>query len=294
MNASPPGVQTWIDGRLCSEGQAQVSVFDRGFLYGDSVFETLRTYGGRPFALEEHLTRLFESARRVLIEVPIGLDALSQEVLKALSQSNNQESYLRLMITRGRGALGLDPQLARDPLRVLIVAPLVSPPLSDYQQGIKAIVFETSRASDATPAAGAKIGNYLVAVLAAERAREAGAKEALVASRDGEISEGATSNLFWFQQEVLWTPPLEAGILDGITRSHILRAALDLGLTVEMRVPKKDDLVAAQGVFVSSSIRELLPVVQIDEELVAGGKIPQQIRQLHARFRLNAGLAPLS
>lgn len=270
-----------------------MSVFDRGFLYGDSVFETFRTYGGRPFALDEHLERLHESAKRVLIELPLGIAALNDEVLRALEHSSNHESYLRLMITRGTGALGLDPKLARDPLRVLIVAPLVSPPLEDYQKGIKVTVFETSRVSDATPAAGAKVGNYLVAVLAAEKARQSGAKEALIASHDGEISEGATSNLFWFEKGVLWTPPLEAGILAGITRLHLLKAAPELGLEVKMRVPKKIDLARSEGVFISSSIREILPVVQIDDELIADGKVPHSIRQLHDRFRRNAGVQPL-
>jgi branched-chain amino acid aminotransferase len=271
-----------------------VSVFDRGFLYGDSVFETFRTYGGRPFALDEHLERLFDSASRVLIEIPLGIDALRHEVLRALEQSSNHESYLRMMITRGTGALGLDPKLARNPLRVLIVAPLVAPPLEDYQKGIKVIIFETSRVSDATPAAGAKVGNYLVAVLAAEKARQAGAKEALIASHDGEISEGATSNLFWFEEGILWTPPLEAGILAGITRSHLLKAAPELGLEVKLRVPRKSDLVASQGVFVSSSIREKLPVVQIEDDLIAEGKVPLLTRQLHDRFRMNACVQTLT
>lgn len=296
-NQGPPApsgaVQIWIDGELAQGENAVVSVLDRGFLYGDSVFETLRTYAGRPFALEEHVERLKRSAERVLIELPITPAQFSSEVTRAIEFSGFTECYVRVMVTRGQGALGLDPRAAVRPLRVLIVAPLSPPPLSDYRNGISVITFQTSRVQDDTPAAGAKVGNYLVAVLANKQAAEVGAKEALVKNVAGEVVEGATSNVFWFEAGKLWTPPVSAGILAGITRHHILEAARELNLPVDMRVPKVEELVNSDGVFISSSIREILPVVSIDGRAVSSARVPELTTKLHAVFRRRAGVAPL-
>jgi branched-chain amino acid aminotransferase len=286
-------VQIWIDGELRQAENAVVSVLDRGFLYGDSVFETLRTYGKKPFALQDHVNRLEKSAEQVLIEMPVSPAQISAEITRAIEQAGFEESYVRVMLTRGQGALGLDPRAAVCPLRVMIVAPLSPPSLSDYQLGISVITFQTSRVQDDTPAAGAKIGNYLVAVLAHKQAAEAGAKEALITNVAGEVVEGATSNVFWFEGEKLWTPPLSAGILAGITRHHILEAAKSLNLAVEMRVPKVSELLDSEGVFISSSIREMLPVISIDGKMVTSGRVPAQTTRLHAEFRRRAGVAPL-
>lgn len=283
----------WINGAKADRERATVSVLDRGFLYGDSVFETLRTYGGRPFALSEHISRLFESARRVLIPMPVTEEELCAEVTAALQECGFSEAYLRVMVTRGVGALGLDPHTCQNPTRVLIVAPLVSPPLSAYRDGIKAVTFETSRPADDTAAAGAKVGNYLVAVLAQDKARKAGAGEALIMSARGEISEGATSNLFWLSGGRLFTPPLSAGILDGITRRHILSVARTLEIAVEMSVPDLPVLLTAEAVFVSSSIREILSVIEIDGQLVGDGKVHALVTRIHEAFRQHVGAVPL-
>ncbi len=289
----PLGVKVWIDGSEKTPENARVSVFDRGFLYGDSVFETLRTYGGRPFALAEHLERLVESAARVFIDLPVPVSQLEREISTAIGESGYPECYVRVMITRGQGALGLDPRFALEPLRVMLVAPLRPPPLADYEQGISVVTYATTRVNDATPAAGAKVGNYLVAVLANRKALEAGAKEALIMNAEGQIVEGATSNLFWFAQGKLFTVPVDAGILAGITRRHILEAARLLGWEVRETVPDLSELLNADGVFVSSSIREMLPVVCIDGVDVAGGIVSRPFRELHAEFRRLAGAPPV-
>lgn len=292
-SASPNPVQIWIDGEIKQAENAVVSVLDRGFLYGDSVFETLRTYGKKPFALQEHMDRLQKSAEQVLIDLPVSLAQISSEITRAVEQADFDESYVRVMLTRGQGALGLDPRAAVRPLRVLIVAPLPPPPLEDYRSGVSVITFQTSRVQDDTPAAGAKIGNYLVAVLAHKQAAESGAKEALIKNVAGEVVEGATSNVFWFEGNELWTPPLSAGILAGITRHHILEAAKNLKLPVQMRVPKVQELIDAEGVFISSSIREILPVIAIDGSEVSSGRVPERTKALHAEFRRIAGAPPL-
>ncbi|HSC88265.1 MAG TPA: aminotransferase class IV [Polyangiaceae bacterium] len=285
-------IEVYIDGRWARGDDARVSVFDRGFLYGDSVFETLRTYGGRAFALDEHMTRLADSARRVLIELPLEPGVLGEEVRQQLAETRQRrgyaDCYVRTMVTRGRGALGLDPQNASEPLRVALIGPLQPPPEALYRDGIAVVSYAGARHTDASAAAGAKIGNYLVAVLAQDRARKAGAHEALIVDSEGGVIEGATSNLFWWDGEVLCTPPLEAGILAGITRAHLLGLARTEGREIRLAVPTLDELLRASEVFVSSSIRELLPVVRIDGRVVGTGVPGARTQALHASFRRHA------
>jgi hypothetical protein len=165
-----------INGRVSTPEEARISVYDRGFLYGDSIFETVRTYGGKAFALGEHLARLARSAERLFIELPVSLDVISAEVEQGIARAQNPESFARIMITRGSGPLGLDPALARDPNRIILVEPFVPPPSEAYENGIEAITFRTVRSTDATPAAGAKVANYLTSVLAIREARKHGAR----------------------------------------------------------------------------------------------------------------------
>lgn len=274
-----------IDGQLVEPERACVSVFDRGFLYGDSVFETVRTYGGKPFALDEHLERLQRSAELVYIPMPARADQLAREVWECLRAANNPESYIRAMITRGQGSLGLDPALADVPRRVLLVSKLTPPPAHAYIAGVDAVTFRTQRPSDSTDAEGAKIGNYLVAVLATRAARRQSAHEALIVSRELGVVEGATSNLFFVVDGCLCTPPLSAGILPGITRDRALKAARRLGIEVKTQTPSVQQLMAAQEVFISSSIRELLPIVRIDQVPIAGGEVGPVTQQVYREFR---------
>ncbi len=275
-----------IDGRIVPPEQALVSVFDRGFLYGDSVFESLRTYGGVPFALDEHLARLERSAARVFIALPVSVATLRAEILSALSSHGSAESYLRVTLTRGIGrALGLDPELAEQPLRVVLVATLSVPPAELYERGMAAITFRAQRPSDAPAVTDAKIGIYLLAVLAMRAARAQGAGEALLEDENGYILEGSTSNLFAVFAGRLLTPPETAAILPGITRAHTLAIAADLGLVIELRTPRKSELLLADEVFISSSIRELLPVISIDGQRMGPGLPGPITRELLRRFR---------
>lgn len=274
-----------IDGVLAPLAEAKVSVQDRGFLYGDSVFETLRTYDSKPFALREHLERLEESARLVFIDLPVSREALEREILETITAARNPESYVRVMITRGSGELGLDPGLAGRPLRVIVVTELHPPEDVAYQQGISAITFPIRRTADATSASGAKIGNYLTSVLAMRAARAQGAAEALIVDVHQTVVEGATSNVFFVQKGRLVTPPLDAGILPGITRAVVLRAAKRLGIDVELRAPKLAEITSFEEVFISSSIREILAVVRIDGNAVGSGAPGPVYRRLLAEFR---------
>lgn len=262
---------------------AKVSVYDRGFLYGDSVFETVRTYGGKPFALSEHMERLERSAERVGIEMPISKEAFAGEVISAVEAAGNDESYVRAMLTRGSGPMGLDPSVSLVPLRVILVEPLKTLPETMYEDGVGVVLVRTDRASDA--AEGAKVGNYLASVLALAEARKAGAHEALIINRHGEVAEGTTSNLFLVRGGTLVTPPVDAGILAGITRAYVLEAAHAQGIEVELGKVRPKHLRDADEVFISSSIRELLPVVFIDGRPVGDGRPGPVTRRLHRAFR---------
>ena len=277
-----------IDGSIVAPDEARVSVYDRGFLYGDSVFETIRTYRGAPFALADHMDRLERSADRVGIPMPISKEAMAREVERAIEAAANPESYIRAMLTRGAGPLGLDPSLAQEPLRVIFLEPLVPFPASMYRDGVSVVTVRTERAADA--ASGAKVGNYLASLLALRVAKEASAHEALIVGADGRVVEGTTSNVFAVRDGALLTPPEEAGILPGITRAHLLDAASGIGVRVRFERLTPDELAASAEVFLSSSIREVLPVIRVDRAQVGDGRPGPITRALHAAFRERIGL----
>lgn len=278
-----------IDGSIVAPEDAKVSVYDRGFLYGDSVFETIRTYGGEAFALDEHIERLFRSAERVAITMPASREQIASEVRRSIASAGNAESYARVMLTRGSGPLGLDPSLASSPLRVIMIEPLTPLPASLYRDGVSVVTVRTERPGDA--AMGAKVGNYLASLLALRAAKEAGAHEALIVNAAGHVVEGTTSNVFAVQGGGLVTPPEQAGILPGITRAFLLATAAELGVPVTFALLTPEETARSEEVFVSSSLREVLPVVKVDELVVGDGRPGRMTRDLHAAFRRRAGLA---
>jgi branched-chain amino acid aminotransferase len=290
MNSEPRNL-VLIDGEIVDPSRAVVSVYDRGFLYGDSVFEVMRTYGRSPFALQEHTDRLFESARRVAIDMPLSRDALRAEVARAVASApGSTELVIRVQITRGLGPLGLDSSLARRPLRVVIVEPIATPPLEDYRNGIGVLLVRTERTADNTSAAGAKVANYLVCLLALRDAYNRGAKEAVIIDGRGRVLEGTTSNVFLIKDQTLTTPPESEGILPGITRMHLLRVAATLGIPVRITTLTRGDLISADEVFISSTVREVLPVTSIDGSPVAQGAVGSTTRAIHKQFRKDNGL----
>ena len=274
-----------INGEVTPPETAAISVYDRGFLYGDSVFETIRTYGARPFALGEHLARLERSAKRVFIPLTVSRATLAAELEQGLALCQNDESFVRVMLTRGTGPLGLDPDLAEKPNRVVLVEPFVPPPAEAYEQGIEAIVVHAARAADATPAAGAKVANYLTSLLAIREARRRGAVEAIIVDARGSVLEGTTSNVFLVKDGELVTPPETAGILAGITRAYVLRAAADVGVKTALRDVRESELFAADELFISSTLREVLPVVRLEGRAIATGRPGLITGRLHGAFR---------
>ncbi|MBI5533425.1 MAG: aminotransferase class IV [Deltaproteobacteria bacterium] len=286
-----PGSLVLINGEVVTPDRAVVSVHDRGFLYGDSIFEVLRTYDRKPYALAEHVERLFQSAGRVAIDMPVSRQALEAEILSAVAQTSGAgELVVRVQITRGIGPLGLDPTLAREPLRVILVEPIVLPHADDYRKGIGVVLVQTERTTDNTPAAGAKVANYLVSLLALREAYAKGAKEAIIVDGRGRVLEGTTSNVFVVKDKVILTPPESEGILPGITRIGLLEAAAAINSPVRITTLTRGDLSSADEVFISSTVREVLPVVRIDGEPVAAGEPGPVTRAVHTQFRKGAGL----
>ncbi|HEY4157256.1 MAG TPA: aminotransferase class IV [Polyangiaceae bacterium] len=273
-----------IDGALCAPEDAQVSVYDRGFLYGDSVFEALRTYRGEPFALGEHAARLAASAERVAIPLPIPIAELESEVRTAIAAAKNPESYVRVMLTRGRSKGPGLGAASGAPLRVILVSALEAPAPALYEAGIAAVTFATQRVADVLAVSEAKLGNYLLSVLALQRAAEAGAQEALIVDASDNVLEGSTSNVFAVVDGAVLTPPI-AGILAGITRAKVLELCAELGLTVRQGPLPKLLLAGVHELFITSSIREIVPVVRVDGTPIGNGAPGPITLRLLAAFR---------
>lgn len=279
-----------LDGALVPPEEARVSIFDRGFLYGDSIYEVIRTYGGRPFELPRHLDRLEGSAARIALSLPWSRERITAELSRTLAAAGNPESQVRLVVTRGSGDLGLDPALAAHPMALLIVTALHGPPASAYRDGVKAQLVGMQRDRAVDPRA--KTGNYLTNLLALKTAREAGAYEALLVDREGRVTEGTQSNLFVFRGGELQTPPIETGILEGITRAVVVEVARSLGIPFREVELFPDDVLSADEAMVTGSVRELVPVVRVAiddrEQPIGGGGVGPVVRRLHAAFRERA------
>ena len=261
-----------IDGNIVDSAEARVPVLDRGFLYGDSVFEVYRTYSGVPFAEKEHLERLGRSADRLMIPMPVSIDVLAAEVHATLAEAGEGEWYIRVVVTRGTGPLTYDPTTASSPLRVIIVAPIAPHPEELYEHGAAVVLLNASRPTDDPRAAGAKASNYLANLLAVHEAKQKGAQEAIVLGRRGQLLEGASSNLFIVKDGVVRTPKPEPGILIGITRATVLEVCASEGLPVDETELLPEDLYDADEAFITSSIREVMPVVRADGRVIGDGK----------------------
>lgn len=276
-----------LDGRLLRPAEARISVFDRGFLYGDSIYEVLRTYGGRLFEEGAHLDRLSRSAELIGLSVPVSRGTLLARSARLLRAAGNGETYLRIVITRGEGELGLDPALARGAQVLLLARALRTPPPELYRDGVKVSIVEASRLpSDAVDPA-AKTGNYLASVLALREARLRGGHEALRLDALGQVSEGSSSNVFAWLDGRLVTPPVR-GILAGVTRRVVLSLANALGIPAVEAPLTRGDLLRAAELFLTSTTRELLPVTSVDDARVGDGRPGPTTLKLLAAFRLRA------
>jgi branched-chain amino acid aminotransferase len=291
-----------LDGTILPPGEARISVFDRGFLYGDSVYEVVRTYGGRPFEVSAHLGRLRHSAERIGLAPKWDGPRVEAEIARTLEASrggdvpdpdaapwNVGERYLRVVMTRGAGEIGLDPALAVDPVALVIAQPLVGPPRRAWAEGVKAAIVGVRRAAPEAIDPSAKTGAHLPHVLALREARAAGAHEALLLDVQGSVTEGSSSNVFAVRGGRVVTPPLAAGILEGVTRGLVLRLAGEIGVPAEETPLRPEDLEGADEVFITSTIREIVPVTRLGEHAIGSGRPGPVTARLHHAFRRVAG-----
>lgn len=274
-----------IDGRLCSAADARISVFDRGFLYGDSAFEVMRTYGKLPFRLREHLSRLERSCERLLIPFTLSGHGVERDIARTIAASGFAECNVRVMVTRGVGPMGIDLSEARTPCVLVFALRLQPLPASAYEQGVSVGLAHAARATDGTRASGAKSSNYLGSVLALHEVRQRGCHEALIVGPHGEVVEGATSNVFLVRDGALITPPIEAGILAGITRQTVLEIAAQSALPVHETQVHPADLYHAEEVFITSTVREIVPVVRVDDVQIGDGRPGPIAARLLAAYR---------
>lgn len=274
-----------IDGTISGRDDAKVSVFDRGFLYGDSAFEVMRTYHGTPFAEREHLLRLEASCKRILIPFPGTIEMFREEIAATLKSAANNESYVRVVVTRGQGPLNYDPTTATTPTRVIIVTPLAKQPKEIYSDGVTVSCLHASRPTDDPRAKGVKASNYLANLLAVHEARQRGAYEAILLAPGGQVLEGASSNVFVVKDGHVRTPPLSASILAGITRQTVFDAAARVGVRLQESTMFPGDLYGADEAFITSTLRELVPVVNVDGKTVGSGSPGPVTAKLHKAFR---------
>jgi branched-chain amino acid aminotransferase len=294
-----------VDGLIVPPAEARVSVFDRGFLYGDSVYEVIRTYGGAPFEVEHHLARLARSAERIGLALPWDAPRTARELGRTLEAAraaggteaadpdaapwNGGEWYTRVVMTRGAGEIGLDPALAVNPVALVIAQPLQGPPARAYAEGVAVAIVGVRHEAAAVVDPAAKTGAHLNHVLAVREARAAGAHEALLLDDRGFVTEGSSSNVFVVAGGRLRTPPLAAGILAGVTRGVVLRLAHDEGVLADEVPLRPEDLARADEVFITSTMREILPAVRIDARPVGSGRPGPVTERLHRAFRRLAG-----
>jgi branched-chain amino acid aminotransferase len=277
-------IRVHIGGRICGPEEAKISVFDRGFLYGDSVYETIGTFGGRLYAARDHLDRLERSAARIGLRVPPRAE-IERAVADTVAAAGNVESRVRVMLTRGAGRLDLDPAASDDTQLVVIVFPLGAPTREMYDKGVSVALVSVTRNNPRAIDPAVKSGNYLNNVLAlGEARRRSGAYEAILCDDGGSVAEGASSNVFAVIGGQVRTPPLDVGILDGITRAKVIELCQASEIPVAERRLSPDELRGAREAFITSATRGVLPVTVIDGQPVGGGVPGPITRRLMALY----------
>ena len=275
----------YLNGRFVAKEQAQVSVFDHGFLYGDGIYETMRAYGGTLFLLKKHLARLKHSADAISLKLPMRLDKIGDALNEALSINKLQEAYVRLHLSRGPGEIGLDPALCVAPTMVIVAKPFHDYPAAYYEQGVSVAIVTTRRNHPLALPPSVKGTNFLNNILAKIEAIQAGAYEGIMLNWEGYVAEGTISNIFMVRKGVLYTPHLDTGILEGVTRDLVLCLAKRKKIPVKEVMLRPKDLVSSSECFITNTTMEIMPVTTIDEKKIGKG-IPGPVTAvLHQAYR---------
>jgi branched-chain amino acid aminotransferase len=279
-------IQIYIDGQFYPKDEAKISVFDHGFLYGDGIFEGIRAYNGRVWKLDEHLKRLYDSAKAIMLEIPVSLKEMEEIVLETLRRSGlTGDSYIRLVVSRGKGDLGLDPRKCPKPSIICIADSITLYPAEVYTEGMKVISVSTRRNPVDTLSPQVKTLNYLTGIMAKIAANLHGYPEVIMLNKEGYVTEGTGDNIFIVKNGKLITPPAYLGILPGITRNAVIEMAKDLGIPVEEGVFTLIDVYSADECFLTGTAAEVVPVVMADGRPIGNGKPGELTWRLIKRFR---------
>jgi len=273
-----------INGKLVDEADAKISVFDHGLLYGDGVFEGIRSYGGRVFRLGEHLDRLWDSAKAIWLEIPYTKDEMAEAVEVTLAANGITDGYIRLVVTRGAGTLGLGPDRCGDPQVIIIADKIALYPEEFYDRGLEIITVATARNHPAALSPRIKSLNYLNNILAKIEGLQAGCIEALMLNHKGEVAECTGDNIFLVRGGRLLTPPTDAGILEGITRDVVIGLARESGIEVRETPLTRHDVYIADECFLTGTAAEVVPVVKVDSRPIGDGRPGSITRQLMGLF----------
>jgi len=275
----------FLDGKFVPEADAKVSVFDHGLLYGDGIFEGIRFYNGRVFRLEEHLERLWDSARSICLEIPLDRAVMTEALLETIRQNGLNEGYIRLIVTRGVGNLGLNPVQCKRPSVIIIATTIALYPKEMYESGLTVVTCATRRTNAAALNPAVKSLNYLNNVMARIEANLAGADEALMLNDAGNVAECTADNVFIIKRGQIFTPPIAAGALRGITRSVVFDIAAELGLKVTETDITRHDVFVADECFLTGTAAELIPVIKADGRMIGNGKPGSITLRMIGRFR---------
>jgi branched-chain amino acid aminotransferase len=278
-------LQIYINGKYFNKDDAKISVYDHGLLYGDGVFEGIRSYGGKVFKLDEHLDRLWCSARAIMLEIPMTKAEMAQAVNKTLALNGIQDGYIRVVVTRGPGTLGLDPNRCSNPQVIIITDNITLYPQEYYENGLAIVTVSTVRNHPAALNPRVKSLNYLNNILAKIEGAQAGCIEALMLNHKGEVAECTGDNIFLVRRGKICTPPNEAGILEGITRESVIELARSAKIEVHETPLTKHDVYIADECFLTGTAAEVVPVVKVDSRPIGNGKPGPVTRSLMERFR---------
>ena len=279
-------MKIYIDGKYYDERTAKISVFDHGLLYGDGIFEGIRAYNGRVFRLKEHIDRLFFSAKSILLTIPMGHAELMAAVVETCRRNKLRNGYIRLVVTRGVGTLGLNPNRCKNPSVIIIAGKIQLYPPEFYQRGMEIITVPTTRSLHSALNPAIKSLNYLNNILAKVEAIDAGVHEAIMLNTEGFVSECTGDNIFVIRDGAINTPPVTAGILRGVTRRFVIDTlAPALGMKVSERPMKMDEVLAADEVFLTGTAAEVIGVGSIDGRRIGSGVVGPLTKRLEAEFK---------
>ena len=285
VSASAKELTIFLDGKFVPESEAKISVFDHGLLYGDGIFEGIRFYNGRVFRLEEHTDRLWDSARSICLEIPMSKEAMDEALLETIRQNGLGDGYIRQIVTRGIGNLGLNPAQCKRPSVIIIATTIALYPEEAYRTGLTVVTCATRRMNAAALNPAVKSLNYLNNVMARIEANLAGADEALMLNDAGNVAECTADNVFVIKKGKVFTPPITAGALRGITRGVAIEVAEELGLEVVETDITRHDVFIADECFLTGTAAEVIPVIKADGRVIGTGKAGPLTGKIIARFR---------